>query len=47
MRRLGTSPVQFYRLLDPTSHRESVEKMLTLLRVLNCEIEVILRTRSA
>jgi len=47
IRRLGTSPAQFYRLIDPTNYRKSVDKMLTLLRVLDCEIEVIVRAKSA
>ena len=47
IRRLRTSPAQFYRLIDPTNYRKSVDKMLTLLRVLDCEIEVIVRAKSA
>ena len=47
IRRLGTSPAQFYRLIDPTNYRKSVDKMLTLLRVLDCEIEVIVRAKIA
>jgi len=47
IRRLGTSPAQFYRLIDPTNYRKSVDKMLMLLRVLDCEIEVIVRAKSA
>lgn len=45
--RPGTSPAQFYRLIDPTNYRKSVDKMLMLLRVLDCEIEVIVREKSA
>lgn len=47
IRRLGTSPAQFYRLIDSTNYRKSVDQMLTLLRVLDCEIEVIVRAKSA
>jgi hypothetical protein len=47
IRRLGTSPAQFYRLIDPTNYRKSVDKMLMLLRVLDCEVEVIVRAKSA
>jgi hypothetical protein len=47
IRRLGTSPAQFYRLIDPTNYRKSVDKMLALLQVLDCEIEVIVRAKSA
>jgi len=47
IRRLGTSPAQFYRLIDPTNYRKSVDKMLSLLQVLDCEVEVIVRAKSA
>ena len=45
IRRLGTSPAQFYRLLDPTNYRKSVDKMLALLQVLGCEVEVTVREK--
>ena len=41
IRRLRTSPAQFYRLLDTTNYRKSVDKMLVLLQVLDCEVEVV------
>ena len=47
IRRLSTSPAQFYRLIDPTNYRKSVDKMLSLLQVLDCEVEVIVRAKSA
>ena len=47
IRRLGTSPAQFYRLVDPTNYRKSVDKLLSLLQVLDCEVEVIVRAKSA
>jgi len=47
IRRLGTSPAQFYRLIDPTNYRKSVDKMLALLQVLDCEVEVVVRRKSA
>ena len=34
IRRLGTSPAQFYRLLDQTNTRKSIDNLLRLLRVL-------------
>ena len=40
IRRLGTSPAQFYRLIDTTNYRKSVDKMLSLLQVLGCEVDV-------
>jgi len=47
IRRLGTSPAQFYRLLDSTNYRKSVDKVLFLLHVLDCEVDLVVRTRSA
>ncbi len=47
IRRLGTSPAQFYRLLDSTNNRKSVDKVLHLLHVLDCEVDLVVRTRSA
>jgi hypothetical protein len=43
IRRLGTSPTQFYRLLDPANRRKSVDKMLSLLGVLDCDVELVVR----
>jgi hypothetical protein len=43
IRRLGTSPAQFYRLLDPTNYRKSIDGLLSLLQVLDCEIEVVVK----
>lgn len=47
IRRLGTSATQLYRLLDPTNYRKSVDQMLNLLHVLDCDVELIVRARSA
>lgn len=47
MRRLGTSAAQFYRLLDQTNYRKSLDQMLALLQVLDCEVDLVLRSRSA
>lgn len=43
IRRLGTSPAQLYRLLDTTNYRKSVDQMLTLLYVLDCEVDLVVR----
>lgn len=43
IRRLGTSPAQFYRLLDPTNNRKSVDAVLALLQVLDCEVELVVK----
>ena len=43
IRRLGTSPAQLYRLLDQTNYRKSVDQVLHLLHVLDCDVDVIVR----
>jgi len=47
IRRLGTSATQFYRLLDQTNYRKSVDQVLNLLHVLDCEVDLIVRAKSA
>jgi len=47
IRRLGTSATQFYRLLDQTNYRKSVDQLLNLLHVLDCEVDLIVRDRAA
>jgi len=47
IRRLGTSAAQFYRLLDQTNYRKSIDQLLSLLHVLDCEVDLIVRAKSA
>jgi hypothetical protein len=47
IRRLGTSAAQFYRLLDQTNYRKSVDQLLCLLHVLDCDVELLVRARPA
>ena len=47
IRRLGTSATQFYRLLDQTNYRKSIDKLLELLHVLDCDVDLIVRAKSA
>lgn len=47
IRRLGTSASQFYRLLDQTNYRKSVDQLLVLLQVLDCEVRVLVRAKTA
>jgi Cro/C1-type HTH DNA-binding domain len=47
VRRLGTSAAQLYRLLDQTNYRKSVDQVLALLQVLNCDVDLVVRTKSA
>jgi len=43
IRRLGTSATQFYRLIDQTNSRKSVGQLLTLLRILDCDVKLLVR----
>jgi hypothetical protein len=47
VRRLGTSAAQLYRLLDQTSYSKSVDELLRLLQVLDCDIDLVVRARTA
>ena len=47
IRRLGTSPAQFYRLLDQTNYRKSVDKVLELLQVLDCDVDLVVTARES
>ena len=44
-RRLGTSPAQLQRLLDQTNYRKSVDKLLSLLNVLGCDVDLQVRPK--
>ena len=46
-RRLNTSLTQLYRLLDQTNYRKSVDQVLALLRVLDCDVDFVVTRRSA
>ena len=41
IRRMGTSPAQFYRLLDQTDYKKSIDQLMTLLHVLDCEVDLV------
>ena len=45
IRRLGTSATQFYRLMDQTNTRKSVGQLLSLLHVLDCDVDLVVRDR--
>ena len=47
VRRLGTSPAQLQRLLDQTNYRKSVDKLLSLLNVLGCDVDLLVRSKRA
>ena len=46
IRRLGTSATQFYRLLDQTNTRKSIGQLVSILHILDCEVELVVRERS-
>jgi DNA-binding Xre family transcriptional regulator len=45
-RRLGTSTAQLHRLLDPTETRKSVDQLVSLLQVLDCDVGLVVRSRA-
>lgn len=47
IRRLGTSPAQLYRLLDQTNYRKSLDQLVALLQVLNCDVDLVVRKKTA
>jgi hypothetical protein len=47
IRRLGTSPAQLYRLLDQTNYRKSVDQLVSLLQILECDVDFVVRAKTA
>ena len=47
IRRLGTSPAQLYRLLDQTNYRKSIDQLVLLLRILDCDVDFVVRAKTA
>lgn len=45
MRRLKTSAAQLYRLLDQTNYSKSVDQLLALLHVMDCEVDLLVRPK--
>jgi hypothetical protein len=46
-KRLKTSVPQLYRLLDPANTRKSMKQLVALLHILNCDVDLVVRKRSA
>jgi len=42
---LRTSATQLYRLLDQTNYRKSVDQLLSLLHVLDCDVDLLVKSR--
>lgn len=47
IRRMGTSATQFYRLLDPANPSKTVDQLLRLFQALDCEVDFVIRRKSA
>jgi hypothetical protein len=47
IRRLGTSATQFYRLLDQQNYQKSVDQLLSLLSVLDCDVDLVFRAKKS
>lgn len=43
IRRLGTSPAQFYRLLDQANYKKSIDQLMALLHILDCEVDLVIK----
>lgn len=47
IRRLRTPATQLYRLLDQTNYRKSIDQLLSLLHVLDCDVGLLVKNRSS
>ena len=47
VRRLGTSATQLYRLLDQTNYEKSFDQLVSLLQILDCDVDLVVRAKSA
>lgn len=45
IRRLGTSAPQLYRLLDQTNYKKSIGQLLSLLFILDCEVDFVVKEK--
>ena len=45
--RVGNPSRQHQALLDQTNYRKSVDQLLALLQVLNCDVDLVVRTKTA
>lgn len=45
IRRLGTSPAQFYRLLDQTNYKKSIDQLMALLHILDCDVDLVIKKK--
>ena len=47
VRRLVTSATQLYRLLDQNNYEKSVDQLVSLLQILACDVDLVVRVKSA
>lgn len=47
IRRLGTSATQLYRLLDQTNYKKSLDQLVSLLQLLECDVDLVVKAKSA
>jgi hypothetical protein len=47
IRRLGTSATQLYRLLDQTNYKKSLDQLVSLLQLLECDVDLVVQAKSA
>jgi predicted XRE-type DNA-binding protein len=45
--RLNTSVPQLYRLLDTTNTKKSMNQLVALLHILNCDVDLVIKKRAA
>ncbi len=45
--RLNTSVPQLYRLLDPANTSKSLKQLISLLHILDCDVDVVINSKSA
>ena len=46
-RRLNTSVPQLYRLLEPANTTKSMNQLISLLHILNCDVDLVIKKRAA
>ena len=47
IRRMGTTPTQFYRLMDQTNTHKSIDQMVKLLAAMDCSVDVTFSDEAA
>ena len=47
IRRLNTSASQLYRLLDQSNYKKSINQLVSLLHILECDVDFVVKERSS